>query len=67
MKSYDELKAEMEAIQLQMLKRRRTNVLTHSKKSSVFAKSLALLLGCLKVHLLKKRNRDEEHGSSVGL
>jgi hypothetical protein len=29
MKSYDELKAEMEAIQQQMVETKRTNVLTH--------------------------------------
>jgi hypothetical protein len=32
MKSYDELKAEMETIQQQMGKLRRTNVRMHSKK-----------------------------------
>jgi hypothetical protein len=32
MKSYDELKAEMEVIQQQMAEAKKNNVLTHSKK-----------------------------------
>jgi response regulator RpfG family c-di-GMP phosphodiesterase len=46
MKSYDELKAEMETIQQQMVeakKNERTNALKEVKRLS---KSLALLLGC---------------------
>ena len=47
MKSYDELQAAMEAIQLQMVetkKNERTNAPTHSKKWSVCAESLGLPL-----------------------
>ncbi len=62
MKSYDELKAEMETIQQQMAeakKNERTNVRTHSKKWSGYAKSLALLVECLRVRWLKAENQNK--------
>ena len=41
MKSYDELKAEMEVIQQQMVEAKK-----NERANADFAKSLALLLGC---------------------
>ncbi|MDC1499561.1 hypothetical protein N8390_10495 [Amylibacter sp.] len=48
MKSYDELKAEMETIQQQMAEAKKNERTSALKEVNVFAKSLALLLGCLK-------------------
>jgi len=46
MKSYDELKAEMEANQQQMVEAKKNERANALKEVRVFAKSLALLLGC---------------------
>ena len=46
MKSYDELKAEMETIQQQMVEAKKNERANALKEVSVFAKSLALLLAC---------------------
>ncbi len=53
MKSYGELKAEMEAIQQQMAEAKKSERTNALKKKSVCAKSLALLLECLRARLLE--------------
>ena len=52
MKSYDELKAEMEAIQQQMVEAKKNERANALKEVKRLCKEL-LLLGCLRVRLLK--------------
>ncbi len=59
MKSYDELKAEMEAIQQQMIEAKKNERANALKEVKRLCKELALLLGCLKGLLLKAERRND--------
>jgi|TARA_B100000959_G_C14793993_1_gene546793 response regulator RpfG family c-di-GMP phosphodiesterase len=59
MKSYDELKAEMEAIQQQMIEAKKNERANALKEVKRLCKELALLLGCLKVRWLKEGRKSE--------
>jgi hypothetical protein len=54
MKSYHDLKAEKSTVQQQMAEAKKSELTNAIKEITGCAKSLALLLGCLKAFLLKE-------------
>jgi uncharacterized membrane protein (DUF106 family) len=59
MKPYDELKAEMESTQQQMIEAKKNERANALKEVKSLCKEFSLLLACLKAHWLKDGRRNE--------